>query len=145
MKSYRSMSIIRSVNRPFLNTMNLTKLSKWVHSEANSNRIRRYKFRNIHRREDRIELFSQESGSICHLIGHNSDVKRVLRFAYGGGVVTLILRGRHYANGGSGAKLIRNEEHTDKNSTIKPSLSMIEAFLCDVYSTFRECNRHLRA
>lgn len=75
MKSYRSMSTIRSVNRPFLNTMNLTKLSKWVHSETNSNRIRRYKFRNIHRREDRIELFSQGSGSICHLIGHNSDVK----------------------------------------------------------------------
>lgn len=145
MKSYRSMSTIRSVNRPFLNTMNLTKLSKWVHSEANFNRIRRYKFRNIHRREDRIELFSRGSGSICHLIGHNSDVKRVLRFAYGSGVVTLILRGRHYANGGSGAKLIRNEKHTDKNSTIKPSSSMIEAFLCDVYSTFRECNRHLRA
>lgn len=92
-----------------------------------------------------MNFFSQGSGSICHLIGHNSNVKRVLRFAYDGGVVTVILRGRHYANGGSGAKLIRNEKHADKNSTIKPSSSMIEAFLCDVYSTFRECNRHLRA
>ena len=134
------MSTIRSVNRPFLNTMNLTKLSKRVHSEANSNRIRRYKFRNIHRREDRIELFSQGSGSICHLIGHNSDVKRVLRFAYGGGVVTLILRGRHYANGGSGAKLIRMQSTPTRVASGK-SANCHCARISNVCANIRRCYR----